>query len=269
MNLYDPLTEADAKHIRELLRSASARKLERMFVVEGPHLVEMAAKHAFRWIEFAAYTERAAADCSEVLGLLDRLGVQLRPMSEKLNARVSETESPQGILAVINNDEAKLDISDDLFVLALDAIQDPGNIGTIIRTASWFGIRRILLGPGCADPYSPKVTRSTQGAIFTTEVEQSADLQKSLSEYQKRGYHIIASALGSQAVSLYDSTITSSTLLVLGSEAHGVHPSILQLADQLITIPESVRSTHGAESLNVATATAIIISELARKNPSK
>jgi TrmH family RNA methyltransferase len=148
-------------------------------------------------------------------------------------------------------------------MLALDGVQDPGNVGTIIRTAAWFGVQEILLGEGTADPYAPKVVRSTQGAIFDVMLEMSADLVKRLTDLRNAGWQILAATVEDGARSIFDLTFPERMIFLLGTEARGIRPELLELAGERIIIPR-----YGAgESLNVALSAAIILAEFRRRNP--
>src|SRR3954462_6951156 len=125
------LTEAQAKHIRELLRSARVRREAGEFVIEGPHLLEVALQKAPQQITFAAFTAEASA---QYAGLLAKCR-EVRSIPQKLASRISDTEEPQGIFAVLKIPDSRTIVGD--IVVALDSVQDPGNVGTIIRTATW------------------------------------------------------------------------------------------------------------------------------------
>src|SRR5207237_76763 len=140
-------------------------------------------------------------------------------------------------------------------VLALDAVQDPGNVGTIVRTAAWFGVRSLLLGVGTADVYAPKVIRSTQGAIFSVSMESLVDLVGRLKVLQNEGWKVIATVLDTGAHSIYEWRQDGKAILLLGSEAHGISPELIALSEECVMIP---RYGEG-ESLNVATSAAIVL----------
>jgi TrmH family RNA methyltransferase len=250
------LTEVQAKHIRELLRSARARREGGEFVIEGPHLLEVALEKAQQQIKLVAFTAEAARQYAP-LAVRCR---DSRSIPEKLANRISDTEQSQGIFAVLKIPESTKASGD--IVLALDAIQDPGNVGTIVRTAAWFGVKSILLGEGCADAFAPKVVRATQGAIFSVNLEEKVDLKRRLLSLQSEGYKIAATTLDAKAKSLYDINVSQRSILLLGSEAHGISQELLSIADTSIVIP---RFGEG-ESLNVATSAAIILSEFCRRS---
>jgi RNA methyltransferase, TrmH family len=254
------LTESQAKHIRELLRSAKERREDGAFVTEGPHLLEAALEKAPGRVRYAAFTSDANARQLSLSARCGKLGITTYSIPAKLASRISDTEEPQGIFAVISIPNGEKIRGD--FAIALDRVQDPGNVGTIIRTAGWFGVRSLILGEGTADPYAPKTVRATQGAIFDVSIEREANLLPRLISLRAESCRIIATALDSSAKSLYDFKFQKKTILVFGSEAHGVSPEILEIADEKIAI---TRFGSG-ESLNVAASAAVVLYELRRKS---
>ena len=255
-----PLTDSQSKHIRELLRAASARREYNEFIIEGPHALEVALAKRPELIQQVIFTEAATERYPKLQISCFTKKIHLFSLPAKLASRISETEEPQGIFAVLKiPDRASSSIGD--FALALDSVQDPGNVGTIIRTAAWFGVKSLIFGEGTADPYAPKVVRSTQGALFEVNIETKANLGERLKKLQSDGWKIVATTLESKARSLYNIPIPQKTVLLLGSEAHGVSDELLRIADDQIIIP---RYGEG-ESLNVATSAAIILAEFRRR----
>ncbi|MDP4200849.1 MAG: RNA methyltransferase [Bacteroidota bacterium] len=255
-----PLTEAQAKEIRGLLTRPRMRSNQGQFIIEGPHLLEAALDKAPELIARIAITSHAA---ERFAGLLDRCihhGAALYSISDKLASRLSDTEESQGILGVLRIPEPKIEASGD-FALALDGVQDPGNVGTIIRTAAWFGVKSVFLGEGTADPYAPKVIRATQGAIFSVGLESGIDLSRRIAKLRFAGWKVFATMVSKHAKSIFDTEFPSKTLLVFGSEARGIRQGLLPLTDGEIVIP---RYGEG-ESLNVAISAAIILAEATRQ----
>ena len=255
----NPLTEAQAKYIRELLRSAKERRECGEFVIEGPHLLEAALEKAPDRVRYAAFTADANARQISLSARCAKLGITIYSIPTKLASRISDTEEPQGIFAVISISHAEKITGD--FAIALDRVQDPGNVGTIIRTAAWFGVRSLILGEGTADPYAPKAVRGTQGAIFDVSIERDDSLSLRLKAMCAESWRIVATTLEPNATTLHDFNFPKKTILVFGSEAHGISPEILEIADEKIAIP---RFGFG-ESLNVAASASVVLYELRRK----
>ena len=181
-------------------------------------------------------------------------------VTEKVFSGITDVTNPQGILAVIgkNTDIKEIDYNQNLF-LVLDNIQDPGNMGTILRTADSVNLKQIIVAKGTADCYNPKVVRSTMGAIFRVKVIECEDLKKVLKEMKKRKIKVYATDLQTDK-SIYDVDYQKSAIII-GNEANGVSRDILELADEKIKIPMIGKT----ESLNAAVATGIILYEVIRK----
>ena len=181
-------------------------------------------------------------------------------VTEKVFSGITDVTNPQGILAVIgkNTDIKEIDYNQNLF-LVLDNIQDPGNMGTILRTADSVNLKQIIVAKGTADCYNPKVVRSTMGAIFRVKVIECEDLKKVLKEMKKRKIKVYATDLQTDK-SIYDVDYQKSAIII-GNEANGVSRDILELADEKIKIPMIGKT----ESLNAAVATGIILYEAIRK----
>ena len=172
---------------------------------------------------------------------------------------VSDVENPQGVLAVIGKpNKEEINKNEDL-ILALDDIQDPGNLGTILRTADSVGLKQILVSKGTADCYNPKVVRSTMGAIFRVNVIECEYLKQSLKELQNREYKVMITSLKAKN-SIYN-TNYKKKVIVIGNEANGVSKEIQNIADEKIIIPMLGKT----ESLNASVATGVILYEYVRQ----
>lgn len=258
------LTEAQAQVMRVLLRKASARLEKQQFVVEGPHLLQEALDHAPQLIQQVSVTANAESRYGLLLDRCVSLRVPCYSISDKLAERATDTEETQGVFAILRIPAAEDEASGDL-AIALDSVQDPGNVGTIIRTAAWFGVKSVLLGEGSADAFAPKVVRATQGAIFTVGLETGVDLARRIAKLRFDGWRVLATTLSKKSTSLYETKFDSKTLLLFGSEAHGVRRGLLPLADGEIMIPR----IGDGESLNVAVSAAVILAEVARQRLQK
>ena len=186
---------------------------------------------------------------------------------------ISDVENPQGVLAVIgkiktNRDDNKeagqtpktsnINLNEDI-ILALDDIQDPGNLGTILRTADSVGLKQILVSKGTADAYNPKVVRSTMGAIFRVNVIECDNLKETLKELQSKDYKVMTTSLKAKK-SIYEVDYKKK-IIVIGNEANGVSKEILNIADEKVIIPMLGKT----ESLNASVATGVILYEYVRQ----
>lgn len=178
--------------------------------------------------------------------------------------RMSDLKSASDVIAVYDIPEQILDIPtlSGRLVLALDSVQDPGNLGTIIRTADWFGVRDIICSRTTADLYNPKVVQATMGAISRIRVHYT-DLEKALTEASALGMPVFGTLL--DGVDIYTSELSPSGVIVMGNEGNGLSEGVRSLVDHRLLIPSYPPSEPTSESLNVAIATAICLSEFRRR----
>jgi TrmH family RNA methyltransferase len=183
--------------------------------------------------------------------------------SDKVFEDLTDVVTPQGIIAVVSKgSNSEIDYSDE-FVLALDGIQDPGNLGTIIRTADSANIKQILVSKDTVDAYSPKVVRSTMGGIFRTKVIEVENLAQTLNSFKDNGYKVVTTELTAEK-SNYDMDYQKS-VVVIGNEANGVTEEVSKAATEKVIIPMLGKT----ESLNAAVATSIMIYEYVRQKLAK
>ena len=244
------------KLVRALLGRARERREANAFLVEGVRLVEEAVKSNWK-IQFALYDE-TLSDRGELQaeGLRSR-GVDVEMVSERLMKSLSETETPQGILAVLTH--TQLPIPNPLnFVLIPDQIRDPGNLGTLLRSAAAAGVQAVLLPPETTDAFAPKVVRSGMGAHFRLairsmnweeiwQVGKSAELQIYLADMDGQ--------------SCWETDLRRPLALLVGGEAEGASEEARKLADQTISIPMVGR----VESLNAGVAGSVLMFEVVRQ----
>ncbi len=178
--------------------------------------------------------------------------------------QASGMRTPQGSIAVFQKRNEVLCPSSFVqssLLLALDGIQDPGNLGTIIRTADWFGIRHIVCSLDTTDCYSPKVVQATMGALARVHIHYT-DLTAFLAE-QPAQTPIYGTLL--EGKNIYDQTLTPHGIIIMGNEGNGISPAVRQLINKALLIPPYSTDTSTSESLNVAIATAITLAEFRRR----
>lgn len=168
--------------------------------------------------------------------------------------KISPSTTPQGAVAIFNFLPITKFNYQSPKILLLDGIQDPGNVGTILRTADWFGVKDIFLSSTCADIYNPKTIASSMGSMFNVRFYQNQNLPKIVDDLKKNHYKIIASDSHGQNNSLP----TGKLAIIVGSEAHGISEELMTLADQRYQIPKIGQ----AESLNAAVAAGIIMYQI-------
>lgn len=237
------------------------RVQEGRFLVEGLRLIRHAMSR--QWPLEDLILDMREADRPELRQLLDAAEAQRLPVTlleGELFEALSETVHSQGCLAVAKMPPLAPRVLEGQLLLALDQIRDPGNLGTILRTADAAGVNGVLLSKGCVDPFNEKVVRATMGSLFEVPLIQDADLCASLPELRARGYEIAVAVLeNSQDYATYD--WTRPTVLVIGNEAQGIAKEIQSLATQRLSIP----ILGSAESLNAAIAAGVLVFEAARQ----
>ena len=248
------------KLIRALNSQAKARRKAGQIVLEGVRLVGDALVTDAS-PEYVLFTEEARASNQPIATLLEtltRLGVSCFAVTPEVMAHASETETPQGIIAVLPMPDLALPTTCSM-LLILDAVGDPGNMGTILRAAAAAGADGVILAPGCVDPYNPKALRSGMGAHFRIPI---VSLPWPEIVTRCSGLGLIVYVADARARTLYTQVDwTRPSGLIIGSEAHGPGENARRLAHSHIAIP----MTNGAESLNAAIAAAVILFESRRQ----
>ncbi len=247
------------KHIKKL-KDKKYRDSSNEYVIEGIKLVEEAIqeKATIKQIILCEDCEKNAVIPKELMYEIAKQ--ECIYVSENIFKYLSEVQTPQGILGVIekNGKNPEIDYTQEVIV-ALDDVQDPGNLGTILRTVDSVGLTQILVSKGTADSYNPKVVRSTMGAIFRIKIIECEDLKQTLKEIKKHKFEIIISSLQTENT-IYDVDYHKK-VIVIGNEANGVKEEIQTLADKKIKIPMLGKT----ESLNASVATGIILYEYVRQ----
>lgn len=194
------------------------------------------------------------------------MGTEMHQVPLKSIERASQQKTPQGMIAVFDKNNIKKDSNDivDELYLVLDGVQNPGNVGTIIRLADWFGISAVICSMDCADVFSPKTVQATMGSLGRVNVLY-VDLIQFIQQHKT---HLPVFGTMLKGESIFNIHSPSKGLIVLGSEGKGISPKVEALIDQAITIPSFRQGFETAESLNVATAAAIVCAEF-RKPTSK
>lgn len=237
--------------VRKLNSRRSFRREEGAFAAEGPKLLG----EALRW---GAGLEAVIAAPGVSLPELPQ-GVRTVEVSDGLLSSIVDTESPQGIVFLCRGGELALpERLDGRRYLVLDGVQDPGNVGTVWRTADAFGADALILCNGCADPWNPKTVRATMGAVFRLPVYE-CDLECAADGLAQTGVPLYAAALRDDTVDIRSVPLSRSAVIV-GSEGRGVCHEALTLCEKTVKIPMGER----CESLNAAVAASVILWEMAR-----
>ncbi len=248
------------QRVRALLEKRKARADEQAFVVEGVRLVEEA--QAAHWQpELVLYSAQLSERGMQVVQRFEQDGAEVVEVTPHLMDQTAGTETPQGLLAVFH--QKRLPLPHPLtFVLIADNLRDPGNLGTLLRTAASAGVQAALLSPGTTDAFAPKVLRAGMGAHFRLPVEHMEwDEIHSVVKAAPRAGLKVYLAEAAEGVICWEEDLTHPMALVVGSEAEGSSPPARALADSAITIPMPGKS----ESLNAAIAASILIFEVVRQ----
>ena len=236
------LSKNDIKEIRSLGQK-KFRDERGLFVVEGEKLVEEALRSGFEVV--AHY--------------------RIEDIGEEAMARISQLTHPSPALAIVRQPApAPLSIAPDELILALDGIRDPGNLGTILRIADWFGIRQVLASEDTVELYNPKVVQATMGAVFRVRVHY-IDLPAELRFRVQPGMTDVYGTF-LEGDNIYDVPLTRGGIIVMGSEAHGISAEVAATVTRKLFIPPFPADAHTSESLNVAVATAITCAEFRRRS---
>ena len=240
------------------------RQQHQQVIIEGVRLCEEALRSD--WVLREAYVTSDFFTHS-VQSRLKRLAgekhLTLQEISPEEMERITDTRSPQSIAILADLPEQKQFIPDrdrHPQILMLDRVSDPGNLGTLCRSADWFGVRHILFGPGSVEWSNPKVLRSSMGSVFRIQLVEIADWTATMSELEDSGYVLLGAGMaGKEAKTVSQSLQNQPWALLLGNEAHGLSEELTPSLDEIMTIP----GNGPADSLNVAMAGTVLLYELA------
>ncbi len=248
---------AKIKLVRQLQESSRAREQEKAFVIEGVRLAEEAL--ASRWpVDFVLYTEELSERGQAVLEAFIQAGAPAEETTPSVLRSASNTQTPQGLLAVLQ--QATLPIPNTLnFLILLDGLRDPGNLGTILRCASAAGVQAVGITPGSVDAFSPKVLRAGMGAHFHLPVLE-LDWEGIAQLVRQHHLKVFLAAAG-QGKPCFEQDLAQPLALIIGGEAAGASQEAYRLAQTPLHIPMPGQ----AESLNAASAAAVLIFEVVRQ----
>ncbi len=249
------------------MRETGSKKGRSTFIIEGPHLIESAIA-AGAEIDRVFFTDSFGSGIKglEMLKTLSKITRDIFEVAPRLLNKIADTETPQGVVAIVTYFPLALDklcLPGIALLVVADGIQDPGNLGTIIRTADAAGAGCVILLPGTCDPFMPKTIRATAGSIFNIPVV-SADAGALLEWLEERAIRLaVAAADGRETI--FGAALDIPLAFVFGNEARGVSDRLRGNADLILRIP-----IYGkAESLNVATSAAICLYETVRQRKKK
>ena len=246
---------AQMKHVRDLLAKSKYRTEQGQYVVEGIRMV--------RELMPEDIISLYVSESFEKTDQMQSLSVPAELVSDSVFEKISDTKTPQGVLAVAKQKHWQLqDLlqKERVTLFFLERLQDPGNLGTIIRCAEGAGVDGIILSPGCADVYNPKVIRSTMGSVLRVPIVAVSDWEETLCEAMAAQVELFAAHL--QGTCDYDQVAyPAKTGVLIGNEANGITEATAHVCDHLVKIPMEGK----VESLNAAIAASVFMSEIYRQ----
>ena len=257
------ISKSELKYIRSLSQK-KVRIAEGKFLLEGWRAVKDVLNSSFQ-VEMVCIVHRYIddPDYAKIVNEIRERHIPLKELTELELRQASETVQAQGVIAVVR--QQTLELSDRLLkpatlIVAADAVSDPGNVGSILRTADWFSADLVLLGKGCVELYNEKVVRSTVGSLFHVPVVEGVELPSELQQLKKQGFSIVGLSADGK-VPVTDHVWQPKNVLVVGNEAHGVGKEVRAVSDVVVRIPRF----GNAESLNVGVACGIVLSHIKTK----
>ncbi|PKO36531.1 MAG: RNA methyltransferase [Betaproteobacteria bacterium HGW-Betaproteobacteria-6] len=253
MKLIHSRDNAFFKSLKRLAESGRERRKTGQTLLDGVHLVE-SYEAVFGPVETLIVAESALAG-GEVAGFVD--GRDAVVLADALMRDLGLVDTPSGLLALIKAPQANATVNREKDAILLDGVQDPGNVGTLLRTAAAAGVEQALLSPGCASAWSPKVLRAGQGAHFALAIHEEVDLAGFMAGYE--GTTAVTCLDG--ATSLYSAELAGPVAWVFGAEGQGVRHELIEMAGLRVRIP----MPGTVESLNVGAAAAVCLFEMVRR----
>lgn len=249
------------KQLKKLADNARERQREGLTLLDGVHLIE-AYLQVFGEPQLLIIPEgKSSLEATQLMQQLQDVDTMMLPTL--MFAELTPVASSTGILALVKKPELSLPASVN-FALMLEDIQDPGNMGSMLRTAAAAGVQVVYLSKGCTDAWSPKALRGGQGAQFVLPVMEQADVLAVLSQFSGKRY-----AMTMQGASLYAQDFTAPSLFLVGNEGAGLSQTVIKAVEHSITIPMANAGSMAVESLNAAAATAICLFECQRQRMEK
>ena len=244
------ITSAQNEYIKKLSKLSSKKHREEsgVFLAEGEHLAEMVCASTYV-VETIIMTEEYYVKTPH------KFSGDIILVPESIMEKIADAKTPQGVLAVVKMPEESEKLESGRYIYC-DNLQDPGNVGTVIRTADAFSFSGVILSRGSADVFSPKVIRSSQGSVFNISIVTDADID--FLKQAKKNFKITSTALYGDCVSVKEIKTQKNQIFVIGNEGSGVSEDILKLSDEIAYIP----MTGKAESLNAGVAASILMYEV-------
>ena len=253
-------SNAQIKNLMQLMKKAKARREQGVFIVEG---IKMFLETPVNRIDKIYVSEKFILNQTN-LERLDRFSYEV--VKDDVFSKISDTVTPQGIMTIVKKSETspeKMFSNEKNLFIILEDLQDPGNLGTIIRTAEGAGVSGVIMSKNTVDIYNPKVIRSTMGAIYRVPFTYVRSLPEAINELKQRGVTVAAAHLSGKN-EYFDEDWSKDTAFIIGNEANGITDGTSIQADLLVRIPMEGK----VESLNASVAAAILMYEAVRQRRS-
>lgn len=247
------------KHIKKL-KDKKYRDENNEYIIEGVKLIEEAVKENAKIKKIIICDETTRTYEMPTNTMLEIAKYECIYVTDKIFNLITEVKNPQGIMAIIEkrNKDDEIDFSQDIIV-ALDDVQDPGNLGTILRTIDSIGLTQVIVSKETADAFNPKVVRSTMGAIFRVNIIETDNLQETIKKIRRHHFKLMVTSLQTDN-SIYDIEFKKK-IIVIGNESNGVSKEIQYMADEKAKIPMLGKT----ESLNASVAAGVVMYEYVRQ----
>lgn len=255
------ITSKDNENIKSIkkLKERKYRDLNNEYIIEGIKILKEAIQEKAVIKKIVICEECLANNIIDDKLLYEIAKYDCLYVSKKIFEGLTDVSKPQGILAVVEkNNKKDINYNEDIIV-ALDGLQDPGNLGTILRTLDSANLSQVIVSKDTVDAYNPKVVRSTMGAIFRVNIVEAENLKETLKEMKRHKYKVMCTDL-TASKNIYEVDYTKK-ILVIGNESNGISKELLDMADEKIIIPMLGKT----ESLNASVATSIIVYEYVRR----
>lgn len=251
------------KHIKKL-KDKKYRDESNEYIIEGVKLIEEAVKENAKIKKILICEDTTRTYEIPTYIMYEIAKYECIYVTNKIFALITQVTNPQGIMAVIEKKaiETQIDYTQDIIV-ALDDVQDPGNLGTILRTVDSVGLNQIIVSKGTADAFNSKVVRSTMGAIFRIKIIEVENLAQAIKEMRRHRFKLMVTSLQTEN-SIYDINFNKK-IIVIGNEANGVSKEIQEMADEKAKIP----MLGNTESLNASVAAGVVLYEYVRQKVGK
>ena len=263
MNIITSKDNEFVKHVKKL-KEKKYRDICQSYIIEGIKLINEAINENANIKQIVI-----CEDCTKIDVIPKELMYEIAKyecvyVTDKIFSSITQVTNPQGIMAIIekNTENQEIDYSEDIIV-ALDNVQDPGNLGTILRTVDSIGLKQIIVSKDTVDAFNSKVVRSTMGAIFRVKIIETSDLIQSIKEMRKHHFKLMVTSLQTDN-SIYDIEFNKK-IIVIGNESNGVSKEIQDMADEKAKIPMLGKT----ESLNASVAAGIVMYEYVRQKLGK